>query len=56
MVAALLAALPSASSRLHSIPQIPRHDGVLLAGIDIALVGDLTDVGPVVQQGMEIAA
>src|SRR3712207_7725152 len=38
---------------VHAVPQFTRHDRMLLAVVDLALVRDLPDVGAIVQQRSE---
>ena len=40
---------------LNPVPEIPGQDRRLLARIDSPLVADLADIGPILEQGMEIA-
>jgi hypothetical protein len=39
---------------MRPIPQIPRHDRLVCAGIDLPLVLDLTDVRPQVQELLHV--
>jgi hypothetical protein len=40
---------------MRPVPQLPRHDALVLAGIDLPLVRGLADIGPVVQQLVDVA-
>ena len=46
-------ALALIKSHLHTVPEFPRHDGLLFTRIDVSLVVDLTDIGPVAQEQCE---
>jgi hypothetical protein len=37
------------------MPEFARHDGLVLARVHLALVRDLADIGPVVQQLVDVA-
>ena len=41
---------------LNLVPKVPGQERFVLTGIDSALVGDFPDVGPVLEQRMQVAA
>ena len=41
---------------LNLVPKVPGQERFVLAGIKSALVGDFPDVGPVLEQRMQVAA